>query len=235
MIPLILDILILATLVFFAFQGHRRGLVLTLCSLVAVMVALVGAGILSDALAPKVADAIEPRLEQAIAEELESALRHNEFTGVNGDVASSPEEISLPGVLAVLRENKLYQGFMDSVEKALDAGISTAAASASARVAAAIARQVARGILFPVCFLLLLILWNLLSHALDLVSKLPVLDGLNRTLGGVAGLVKGLLIVYIAAWVLCTLTVFIKPETVEQTRLLLFLTQHSPLDLLMLV
>ena len=45
------DVIIAAVLLFFLWRGYRRGFVLTLCSLLAVFVALIGASILSNALA----------------------------------------------------------------------------------------------------------------------------------------------------------------------------------------
>ena len=109
--------------------------------------------------------------------------------------------------------------------------VSPAAAQAAAAAATAVAEQIARGLIFLIGFLLVLVAWSLLSHALDLVAKLPVLSSLNGTLGGILGFAKGVLVLYIAVWVLCDLTGFISPDTVAQTKLLLFLTQHSILDL----
>ena len=68
--PILIDILIVAALVFFAWRGERRGFILTLCSLVAVLVAFVGATIITNAAAPKVAEYIQPKLEQSIQETL---------------------------------------------------------------------------------------------------------------------------------------------------------------------
>ena len=57
---IVYDIGIAAVLLFFVWLGYRKGLVLTLCSLLAVFVALIGASFLSNALAEPVAKAIEP-------------------------------------------------------------------------------------------------------------------------------------------------------------------------------
>ena len=46
--PILLDVLLIAVLLFFAFRGAKKGFVLTLCSLVAVVVAFLGANILAD-------------------------------------------------------------------------------------------------------------------------------------------------------------------------------------------
>ena len=56
----IYDAAVLAVLLLFVWLGYRKGLVLTLCSLLAVFVAFIGASILSNALAEPVAKAIEP-------------------------------------------------------------------------------------------------------------------------------------------------------------------------------
>lgn len=232
--PIIIDLIFVALLILFAALGAHRGFILTLCSLLAVIVALVGANIVADTLAPKVAESIQPKIEQAISQQLNEALRNTQFTGVSGDAATSPEEIPAAGVLEVLRESKLYQGFVDSVEKALEDGVSATAASAAAQVAAVIAGQIARGLLFIAAFFLILLAWTILSHALDLVAKLPGLNSLNHGLGGIMGFIKGLIILYLAAWALCDLTGVIPRETAEQTHVLSFLLRYSPLDLLSL-
>lgn len=56
--PILIDVILAAVLVLFIWLGAHKGFILTLCSLVAVLVALVGANLISDALAPKVAEFI---------------------------------------------------------------------------------------------------------------------------------------------------------------------------------
>ena len=55
------------------------------------------------------------------------------------------------------------------------------AASAAAQVAAAIAESAAYLIIFLLAFVLILLAWKLISHALDLVTRLPGLHFLNKT------------------------------------------------------
>lgn len=226
--PIIIDLVLVAVLLLFIWLGARKGFILTLCSLAAVIVALVGANLIADALAPKVAQAIEPRLEQAIVESLEEKAL--EVDAIDG--------LGVTDALAALREKGgLYQWAADGLEGALSStpGISESIAHQAAVAATALAEQLARGIIFSIAFLLVLIAWFFISHALDLVSKLPVINSLNHTLGGVLGAVKGLIIIYIAAWILCSLTGKISPETAEQTHILSFLLQHGPMELLRMV
>lgn len=226
--PIVIDLILVAILVLFIWLGAKKGFILTLCSLLAVIVALVGANLIADSLAPKVAEAIQPRLEQSIQESLEQKALE----------VSAQDSLPVTDVLATLREKGgLYEWAAQGLEDALKMtpDISESIAHQAAMAATAVAEQLARGILFSLSFFIVLVAWFFLSHALDLVSKLPVIDSLNHTLGGVIGGVKGVVIAYIAAWVLCSLTGTVSPETVEKTYLLSFLLSHGPLELLELI
>ena len=87
---------------------------------------------------------------------------------------------------------------------------------------------------FPasVISLLLLLVLRLALSPLHLFTKLPVVHGINALMGGVLGLVKGALLVFLAVWVLQKLQIFITPEIVNKTVLLKFFAQNSPMDLI---
>ena len=85
--------------------------------------------------------------------------------------------------------------------------------------------------LVAVCaFAAVLVGWFLLSHALDLAFKLPVLSTLNHWTGAGVGLIKGGLILFIAAWLLKGS--FIPSQAIENTFLLNFFCTSSPFSLL---
>lgn len=219
---LLLDLLLVVALVISMLRGAKRGFVLTLCSLMAVIVALVGANFLADTLTPAVSRAIEPTIEATIQTTLESQ-------------GQSLQDIATGETLTAIREKGgLYAFVADAMSDALDKmDLTPVVARVATQAATAVAEQLAHGLLFLVAFFLVLLAWTLLSHALDLVAKLPGLNSLNGLLGGVAGLVKGLILVYILVWGLYTLTGTVSQETAQQTHLFLFLTQHGPLELLM--
>ena len=62
---------------------------------------------------------------------------------------------------------------------------------------------VVSSLLFLAGFLVVQIVWVTLCHALNLVAKLPGLHLLNKILGGLLGLVKGIAILMVARWALC--------------------------------
>lgn len=225
---IIYDLMIAAVLLFFVWLGYKKGLVLTLCSLLAVFVALIGASFLSDVLAEPVAKAVEPIVAERIQDSLTEAIETTEFISVDGGVAQSPEEVALAGVIEHLKETKLFQGFADAFQKAVDNGVAEVTTTAAQALAHFVAVQIARTVIFAVAFFAILVAWWFLSHALDLVARLPVLSTVNAWGGGAVGLVKGALIVFIAVWLLrdgC-----IPPEAVGGSRLLRFFATVNPLS-----
>ena len=106
------------------------------------------------------------------------------------------------------------------------------AASAAAQVAAAIAESAAYLIIFLLAFVLILLAWKLISHALDLVARLPGLHFLNKSLGALFGVIQGIIILFVAAWLLQFFGGILPQDAVEKTYLLKFFMSANPFALL---
>ena len=227
---LIADGLVLAVLLIFACIGARRGLILSLCGLLAFVVAFLGASFAARTLSPVVADALEPKFAAAIEEQLNESIRQQAEAGEAAVL--SPDDVPLEGVLDALREMGFYETLINTVDRAVESNMTAVAASAAAAVAAAIAQSAAYLILFLLGFFLILLAWRLLSRALDLVARLPGLHFLNKTGGALFGLVQGCIILFVAAWLLQFFGQMLPRELVEQTVLLKFFMTTNPFSLL---
>ena len=227
---ILFDIAIAAILLFFLWQGYKKGFVLTLCGFLAVFVAFIGATLISNALAKPVAQAIVPMIESGIHETLEQSMQDS----VPSTSAETPsvqrEELPLSDVLEALQDSPIFHSLAEAFQKAVDEGIETVATNAAQALAEYIAIQIARTILFILAFAAVLVAWFLLSHALDLAFKLPVLSTLNHWTGAAVGLIKGGLLLFIAAWLLKGS--FIPSQAIENTFLLNFFCTVSPFSLL---
>lgn len=224
---ILFDLVILAVIALFLWRGASKGFVLSLCGLLAVIVAFVGSSFLASSLSPKVGAALEPRFAQAIEEKLEEQIAQS-----GADASGSAEDIPLQDVLNVLKDMGLYQDLVNSVNQAVESGMMDVAASAAAKVAAAISQSVAYLVLFLVSFVLIMVAWTLLAHGLDLVTRLPGLHLLNKTGGALIGLVKACLLLFLAAWVIRFSGNLIPEEAVAQTHLLKFFLTTNPMSLL---
>ena len=231
---ILFDAVVLLVLLFFVWRGASRGFVLTLCGLLAVVVALVGASFLSNVLAEPVANWVEPVVEKQIHAVLDESVKNPESTPDSGEIpeASDSDTITLSVLVDQLKENKLFAGFADAFQKAVDEGTAQVVSSAAKSVAHYAAVQIAHSILFTVSFALLLLLWFLLSRALNLVAKLPGLRSLNKLGGGAVGLLKGCVILFILAW-LVRMSGLQLPDATEKTYLVRFFLNTNPVSLLL--
>lgn len=206
--PLILDVLIVAIIALFAFLGWRKGLVLTLCGLLAVFVAFAAAAFVSDRFSGSVAGILQPAIHNQIEQALNALHSLPQQT--------SPEEASLNQVMEALSRSQLFSGLQEAVTDAIHDGLVKVTSTAAAAIASYLALQLARAGLFFLTFFLVLLVWTLLSHALDLACRLPVLHTFNEAGGLIIGLIKGGLIALAVAWLLSTAG-FAPPEAVDQT------------------
>lgn len=189
----VFDVILLVIVILCVIVGMRRGFVLTLCGVLSIVVALVGAKVAADQFSPVVTQAIAPRMETVIEARLNESIGDTVQNSTNWD--ESDFDASLGGILGIFQQNEVVQdaisGIQDSIQSGVDAAVQTAAGS----MAQEIAQPVAWGTVYVIAFVVILLLWNLISKALDLVAKLPVLHFFNRLLGGACGVIKGILIV----------------------------------------
>lgn len=223
---LLLDVVVLALLALFVYLGAKKGLVRSLCGLLAVLVAFGGASLTAKALAPAVGRALEPRLTAAIEQQLDRQMEQ-----AGGSLEGALDDLPLQDVLDLLRDMGFYEELIDTVDRAVDSGLTQAAASAAAQAAAAIAQALAFRLIFAAAFAVLLAVWAVISRSLNLVARLPGLHTLNQLGGALIGLFKGGLLLFLAGWLL-SMGALIPAEVVQQTYLLQFFMTNTPLSLL---
>lgn len=191
--PYLFDILIIALLAFFAWRGASKGLVLSLCGLVAVFVAFFGAQFLSEQFSGPVGNIIRPVIVQS-------------FRGVEPETApaedGAQEGYTLDQLLESVRENGLFEGFSAFLDQGManDEIDREGWDSPLDALAHYLAQGVAKALLFGIVFIGILLIWFLVSHALDLAFKLPILAEVNLAGGLVVGLVKGVLLTIVLVW-----------------------------------
>ena len=254
MLHWIIDGILAVILLIFVIVGAKRGMILTLCSLLAVIVALVGAAWLSNTYAPKLADVLEPKITRSVEKKIDAVIER-EFSGEADPEDGSGEEttvrengIHLPGAgeLSVgdlfdkldLSNIKIpgLNGLGELIAKLKDRiknGTLDATANAVETVAGTLALSIARVILFVAGFVVVLLLWHLLARLLDLVAKLPVLEQANTLGGALLGLLKGSIFFFLGGWVLRSIGQPIPEELVQETYLLRFFLRVNPIALIL--
>lgn len=197
----IFDVVIVLILAFFAWRGAKKGLILTLCGLVGIFVAFFGARFVSARFYEPVSNIIEPAIYQSV---LGAGSEHKADNTVTGRFPSSDQDVSytLEELLDALREADLFSGFSDFLDDAVsnDTVQQTATRTAAQVLADYLSKLIAKAGLFALSFLVILLLWFLVGHALDLAFHLPVLSAVNWVGGLVLGLAKAALLVLVLVW-----------------------------------
>lgn len=197
-----LDIIFLAVLVFFVWRGYKKGLVMTLSGVVGLVAGLFIANYIAARVSGPISKIIVPYVEMG----MRAAAKGNQFDGTavdsSGNLFADARD-SLAGIMAAAGLPKFsVLGILDRVgAEVLETGENLLRA-ASELIAARIMHVVA----FVSLFGLLQVFFFFFFRAIDLVAKIPVVNGLNKWGGGILGLAKGVLILTVAIWVAYTFT-----------------------------
>ena len=225
---LIIDLVILAVLLFFSIRGAHRGLIISLFSLLSALVAFVGALLISNYCAAPVAKWMEPSVSPSIQSAVESALP-DQFANA---------ELSAENIILMLEDADLPFGLDETLANyfaehppALDTG--AMADNLITFLTQKITHAIAYVALFLISFIVILLLWKLLSRTLDLVARLPGLKLINRLGGFLFGLLHASILLFVLAWLVRLLGSNPVPvQDLEQTYLFRFFMTFNPLDYL---
>ena len=120
----VFDGVLLIVVILCVIVGLRRGFVLTLCGLLSIVIALVGAKVAADQFSPTVTQAIAPRIETVIEAQLTESVGDTTQDALEGAENASDEELS--GILGILQQSEAYRNAVSSIQDSIQSGISKA-------------------------------------------------------------------------------------------------------------
>jgi uncharacterized membrane protein required for colicin V production len=190
-----LEIVVAFILLVFGLKGMKQGLVLTICSLVTMFLAIT----VTQTVTPQISARLREneKVVDVISEQVQNVLFHEE-NSQKREKLSDNEKIEALGIPKMLKEDLLENA---NQKKYNELG----AASVNEYVSVYIAYWIINSITYIVVFLIVLSILKILIHALNIITKLPVVNTLNK-LGGLGiGVLEGLVIIWIG-FVLITAT-----------------------------
>ncbi len=194
-------ICVIAVLVVCALEGYFRGFVKIIFSLFAMIITLAVVAVA----APKITTYIEENtaLDERIAEKCLEHVEKNAQDRLNQEAQEKSEETRQQ-----LEESGISGGDLDAImDKAAEAGSDVVhQALMDSGVYQAMAEKIAHFIISLIAcivtYVVVYLILHIILNVLELVVKLPVLKGINRFLGMLAGGVKGFLIVWVAFYLI---------------------------------
>ncbi len=188
-----LAILVLVFLAAYIIRGYHNGFIKTVFSICAVFIAVIVASLGSSTLGGILQDnktiyeAVESRVVKTLSIETEAKSNAEQQKYIN----SLPVPDSLRDALVENNNTKVYE-LMDT-------------SKFGNYVSGYITSMILNALAYVLLFVVTLIVVRVLANVLDIVSKLPVLNSINK----IGGLFLGLLHGFVILWILClVLTVF---------------------------
>lgn len=209
-----------------ALIGAKRGLIKSLAGLAVLIVALLVSVKLADMLTEPVTDAAVPKIEQALVKSFTEALEDKDGDSRLTELMKSlgfPEE-TVDSLLAPLAY--VAQGMTEaSKQSALDRfhkGLSDCIRP--------IVRGTVHTVLLLVSYLIVTLLLKLAIGALDLMFELPGLSAVNAIAGALFGFMEAALIVCAFAFAVTSLNIKGLEGVAGGTRLLDLFVKFNPFD-----
>lgn len=231
-------IAVLIILIGFMIWGYWRGFVRIVFSLAAMllMIALVSwaTPYITDFLKENttiyedLTDVCSEKIQLSAEEKLESAQKENTLTAAGDDTAEKEKEKEdgIAGLmLPELWAEQLLEKTGDTVNQVMEKN------GLYRQAGAYIADWILRGVAFFTAFILISIVLKLIVGLLDIMTKLPLIKGVNRLLGGAVGLVQGLIVVWLLLFLVALTCTSQLGETmlayIEDNVFLTYLYQHN--------
>lgn len=193
--------LLIAVVIFlavYAIRGRQEGFIKTVFSIFSILIALV----LTYEIQPYVSKALQhnDKIVSYVEQKVDASVDLDKKEEGVSDQRSSIEGLRLPRSLkkSLIENNntEVYKALV--VEKFED------------YVSSYLAMVILNALSFVVVFLIVYVLLFIISRALDILSHLPLINGLNKTAGLLVGLLRGLVVI----WILCILlTMFSSTKT----------------------
>lgn len=200
-----LDIVILIILALFSVRAYKRGIMKTLITFLVVIVAF----IMTTVVSPIICNSITSNAEfmESLTGMVEEKLELDKKIGEQIDLQTGGTAIatdfdveklldsvatyvSVPKQTLKMAKKELKNIAPEKLEKKLVHTISYS-------ISYSIACSVVRGICFLVLYAVTFALLGVVAKTLNLVSRLPVIHGLNKFAGAVMGLLEGLLVIWL--------------------------------------
>ncbi len=199
MVSHILDLSLIAIVLFCAWRGFRTGIINGMCGILAVVVALFGAHIISTAYSSEFTGMLEP-FATGLVDSLDSSLR-DYVSGKTTDFV--PEsEITAGDIVYPERESEAILrklSFTEGAAQELSEEIADRVDETEERVLNVLVdffcERVCYIVIFAIAFILIMIVFSVVSNVLDLSFGIPGHENLNHISGALLGIVRGVLIV----------------------------------------
>lgn len=190
----VLLIVVIIILALNAFAGLQRGLIKTLFSIFSLIIALLLTVFISPSISSRLQNS--EKVMNYFTEKVDEILNLEENLKEVGNKAADQlkviDELPLPKSI----KSSLIKNNNKQIYNALDV------TNFADYLTRSIACFILSAVVFLICFIIILVVLKILCFTLDIISKLPILNEINKLAGFALGLLQGLIILWIGCIIL---------------------------------
>lgn len=207
----LIDLLLVAIIAYSVWKGYRKGLILGISGILALIIAFYGASLIADTYSYEFTSMVKPFIggfvDDAVNETVQEASE-------NPDFYVTEEEETETYILSVesLKKLGISQSMAESMAKKIDETVTGAGQAVKDAIMEKMSSTLSYMAVFAIVFVLIMIIFAVIANLINLTFSLPGLKLLNKIGGLVLGLVKGLIITFTVAWVLSYMGFLIDAE-----------------------
>ena len=189
----VIDLVILAVIVFFTLRGFFKGLIMAIAGAVTVTAAIIGAYFAASMFSHHIEGVIESPVSRWV---------ENRMENIGPNAASQAVPSADSQLFDLLHRFGLNDNLIPFVSDSINSQIDRATYTFQAAITSVLVSAAAHILTYIIAFILIYIALSLAARLLDTVAKLPILNTANKIGGLVGGLLQGVLLVWLAVYVL---------------------------------
>ncbi|MDR2606309.1 MAG: CvpA family protein [Oscillospiraceae bacterium] len=212
---IIIDVILFAILIFSAWKGWKKGLILTVSGIAAVIIAFWGSSLIADSYAEMFTPALKPFVSGQVDKAVDNAQKSFDESLIDtADTYDIPDEVR-----AVSEEALQGVGFLSTAAANLADELSETLNETGYKLKSAMVDRItitlSKALVMTVSFIVIIIVFTIIANIVNLAFKLPGLKLINEIGGVVCGLLKGLLLCFAISWVVRFIGFFVPEEAVQ--------------------
>ena len=216
---LIIDLILIAIVAFCAWNGYRKGFIMGISGILALIVAFYGAQIVADTYSQEFTSMLKPFVSGVV----DAAVADVQIGGEDGYDNEEVYEVTYDA----LGNIGILKSAAQDIANEIAERVERTGQTMREVIVSVLCSKIAYVLTSVIVFLLILIVFTVIANILNLAFKMPGLEFINESLGALFGFAKGAIIVVAIAWVMRYLGVLVDEDIVNKTLLLEWLMEHN--------
>lgn len=218
---ILLDLLLIAIILFCGWRGFQTGIINGICGILAVIIALYGANLVSSVYSGEFSGMVDVFVGGMVDSSMSDILIWDEDEDTEDKPVVALDDNQKSDVYslsyAIYRQLGLFEGTASDLAREVEGKVDEVGREMAAEAALLLCIRITYVALSTIVFLLILIIFSAIGNIFDLSFGIPGHENINHIGGAAAGVVKGIMLVLVLCSVGRYFGIFMSQDTITET------------------